>query len=145
MAAPGMTDKEPKLTLSSVILCDDVRREDNGKDILIGVYTGDVLVPKFPISMSICLWLLMKTKGMGDFERSVRVLDPAGKIIAAGQFRATIGEKEEGFASFALTKMPLNIQSTGEIKFQWKSPGGRWKTLLTKNVQINPHFESAAT
>lgn len=33
---------------SSAIFCDEIRREDNGKLILLGVYLDDLLVPKFP-------------------------------------------------------------------------------------------------
>jgi hypothetical protein len=31
------------------LFCDDIRQEDNGKQILIGLYHGDMLVESFPI------------------------------------------------------------------------------------------------
>lgn len=33
---------------ASVTICDDVRREDNGKEIHIGVYSGGIVVPVVP-------------------------------------------------------------------------------------------------
>jgi hypothetical protein len=32
----------------SIVMCDDARREDNGKEILIGTYSGSMLVPAVP-------------------------------------------------------------------------------------------------
>jgi hypothetical protein len=33
------------------IFCDDIRQENNGKQILIGLYTGDMLIDAFPIQL----------------------------------------------------------------------------------------------
>jgi hypothetical protein len=35
--------------LVSLIMCDDCRREDNGKDIIIGTYTGAMIAPTIPL------------------------------------------------------------------------------------------------
>lgn len=43
---------------SYAIFADDVRREDNGKLLLIGVYIDDLIVPKFPaaiLGLNICI------------------------------------------------------------------------------------------
>ena len=37
-----------KPTCQYTILCDDIRREDNGKLIFLGVYLPDVVVPQIP-------------------------------------------------------------------------------------------------
>ena len=39
-------------TLRSMIICDDLRREDNGKDIIIGVYNDDLVFGSFPGAVS---------------------------------------------------------------------------------------------
>jgi hypothetical protein len=39
-------------TNASLIICDDVRVEFNGKVIMIGVYTGDMLIPAEPFIAS---------------------------------------------------------------------------------------------
>lgn len=33
------------------LLCDDVRREDNGKLIILGLYFGVITVPQFPATL----------------------------------------------------------------------------------------------
>ena len=42
--------------IDSVLLCDDIRGEVNGKAILIGVYCGDIIVPKAPASLGLSLF-----------------------------------------------------------------------------------------
>ena len=34
--------------VTSVLVCDQVRREDNGKEIIIGVYRDSIIVPRIP-------------------------------------------------------------------------------------------------
>jgi hypothetical protein len=41
---------DTRYTIHSIIVCDDVRHESNGKAFLIGVYTGDIIVPAFPVN-----------------------------------------------------------------------------------------------
>lgn len=133
-----MANNEPQFELANAILCDDARREDNGKDILIGVYSGHIVVKSFPTNLLVCLWLQCKTKGTGEVEREIRALDVGGKEIMLGQFGASIVDSEEGYASFSLTKIRLDIQKEGRIKFQWKKKGGRWRTVLIKEIKLAP-------
>ena len=39
------------VTHTYTILCDDVRREDNGKLIILGMYLGTIAVPMLPMVM----------------------------------------------------------------------------------------------
>jgi hypothetical protein len=45
--------KFPLITVKHVVVCDDIRREDNGKEILIGVYSGGIIVPQFPVPLAL--------------------------------------------------------------------------------------------
>ena len=45
----------------TAILCDDVRREGNGKELLIGVYTGQVLLPEMPQDFFPVFWVPFET------------------------------------------------------------------------------------
>lgn len=40
------------LRVKSTLLCDSIRREDNGKLLLIGVYPGDILFASYPATFS---------------------------------------------------------------------------------------------
>jgi len=41
-----------KIRVHNFIVCDDIRREDNGKAILTGVYLGNMIVPGLPALLS---------------------------------------------------------------------------------------------
>lgn len=46
------------LTIKAALMCDEVRREDNGKGFFIGVYQGDVTVKEFPAALRLT-WVLL--------------------------------------------------------------------------------------
>lgn len=61
--------------LQSCVLCDDVRREQNGKFILIGLF--DALgVPKLPVTYPRVCLTTRWCSGQGEFIQSSRILKP---------------------------------------------------------------------
>jgi hypothetical protein len=50
---------------SSVVICDDIRQETNGKQILIGVYGSAVLVPSMPFSIPLSVWIEYQAREIG--------------------------------------------------------------------------------
>ncbi len=132
-----MAKKTPTIKISTVLLCDDARREDTGKDILIGVYCGDVIVGELPTNIIVCLWLLIETRTSGKVDKEIRIINPVDQPILSGKLSATINTDEKGYASFMLPRLLLAIEKEGIIKFQWRSPKGRWSTILTKNVRLS--------
>jgi hypothetical protein len=55
--------------LRSLVVCDDIRQEVTGKEILIGVYTDTIIVPQFPAALN------------GLFFRvSLSIIDPSPQI-----------------------------------------------------------------
>jgi hypothetical protein len=40
-----------KIDIDFAFICDEVRREDNGKLLIIGVYTNDIIVMNFPVNL----------------------------------------------------------------------------------------------
>lgn len=61
---------------SYCILCDDVRIEIGGKEILIGVYPVGVSVPFVPWMGAACLRLTGYWSGDGELSFQVRILIP---------------------------------------------------------------------
>jgi Family of unknown function (DUF6941) len=75
---------EPQVSIvfEALVLCDDVRFENNGKLLLIGVYSDVVQVVKLPLQMrSIGLAIKAKVLETGRFPFSVSVSDPQGNKI----------------------------------------------------------------
>jgi hypothetical protein len=77
-----MTDSEVPILFEALVLCDDVRFENNGKLLLIGVYSDVVQVQKLPLQMrSIGLAIKAKVLETGKFGFSVSVADPQGNKL----------------------------------------------------------------
>jgi hypothetical protein len=70
---------EPTLLFS--ILCDDVRREDNGKFILIGLFEA-IGAKKFPVIHPTLFIMNCWIGGLGTFKQRSRIISKDGKILA---------------------------------------------------------------
>jgi hypothetical protein len=98
------------------IFCDDIRREDNGKMMLIGVYVDDLVPGAIPSSFPMSIWVSIKGETIKKGALTVELLLPGG-----GQVKM-VGEIEELPAdvttSFTFIGFPVEIKETGEIKVQ---------------------------
>lgn len=75
-------DSGSAILFDSLVLCDDVRFENNGKLLLIGVYSDVVQVVKLPLQMrSIGLAIKAKVLATGRYPFSVSVADPQGNQL----------------------------------------------------------------
>ena len=66
------------------IMCDEVRQENNGKFLVIGMYTPDMSVPQLPFLISpltFVLWLQIDRPGGMQFSAKLTHLE-SGNIIA---------------------------------------------------------------
>lgn len=130
-----MTPPALDLKLLIALICDDWRREDNGKEILIGIYTGGIVVPQMPIVLQVCLWLYIQPQEVGDADFDVRILDPSDKEVLQGNFQFHVASIEFP-TTVPLVRLPLQIGQLGTSKFQWKAPGHDWETIVEKNVSL---------
>ena len=74
------------IAIPTAIVCDDIRREDNGKEFLVGVYSADII----PMAMPVVLtqpaeWRLWLTAPAPEALHLQRPLpNGALQIVAAG-------------------------------------------------------------
>lgn len=61
--------------LQSCLLCDDVRREHNGKFILIGLFDA-LAVPEFPMTYPRMCMVTRWCSGEGEYTQYTRILKP---------------------------------------------------------------------
>ena len=67
-------------TLLFSVLCDDIRREDNGKFILLGLF--ETIGSKvFPAAHPTIYVMNCWSSGLGEFKQRTRILDVKGKIL----------------------------------------------------------------
>jgi hypothetical protein len=67
-------------TLLFSVLCDDVRREDNGKFMLIGLFET-IGTSKFPASHPALFVVNCWIKGLGTFTQHTRILNPKKEVL----------------------------------------------------------------
>ena len=77
-----MSDEELiKPTLLFSVLCDDIRREHNGKFILIGLFET-IGAKKFPAIHPTLYVMNCWISGLGTFNQRSRIIDKDGHVLA---------------------------------------------------------------
>jgi hypothetical protein len=114
-----------------VIMCDDVRQENSGKFILIGMYTPDMNVPQFPFvvpSLAFFAWLESDRIGSFPFRMRLEHLE-SGQAVVEGM----------GMMQFPRPGVGISIVKFGGVRFT--NPGayvfsmsfdGQTERLLTQ-------------
>jgi hypothetical protein len=121
---------------SYCILCDDVRIEIGGKEILVGVYPVGVSVPFVPWMFVICLRLTGYWSGDGELSFQVRILNPASNT--SGESSGTGHPIWQGFqSSITLRVVVISIDMEGVYDIQFSSAGGAWQTVSRFPVFIS--------
>jgi hypothetical protein len=69
---------KPDLQFS--LLCDEVRREDNGKLMLIGLFEV-IGAPEFPLMYPGMAIVNRWTNGVGEFRQRIRLVDAENKVV----------------------------------------------------------------
>lgn len=54
------------MRVHNLTVCDQVRVENNGKFLLIGVYTNTILLSQFPSHFGLNIWLLVEPDAVGS-------------------------------------------------------------------------------
>jgi len=74
------------ITQKHSIVCDDVRQENNGKFMIIGMYTPDMAVPQIPIvlpSITFFGWIHSDRPGSFPFRMKLEQLE-SGRVLQQG-------------------------------------------------------------
>ncbi len=108
---------QPDLLYS--VLCDEVRREDNGKWILLGLFE-DWAVPAFPFQIPRCCIVNKWCNGEGRYTQQTRFVDSDDQILLGSEAIA-----------FELADLDTNftaVQMFDGVKLQ--KPGKIWVEIL---------------
>ncbi len=115
------------MKFKNVIICDDVRTENNGKDIIIGVYAENITVQKFPANVVLCLWTQFFANRNGDIMVSFRVQkDKHNLFFAKGIIRVNDYKK---IATMRFPGIPLQVGVEGVLVFQVREEKKKWITI----------------
>jgi hypothetical protein len=123
------------LEITSAILCDLVRTEDTGKQILIGVYTGDVLFERFPAAFAPTFWIGFKPSIQNaEMEFELRIEAPGPNKPRINPFKLPIERQKTVLLVVSVEK--LEITGPGPLRFSIRLKGGRWTQVLSKDVAL---------
>jgi hypothetical protein len=120
--------------IAAVVLCDDIRLEQNNKHILIGVYNGTIVIPNFPAVFPVCWWIQVFSTETGSFELDIQLVKDQGDTL----LRARIGYEilTNDWASISLPRVQLQIQGPGKLKLQMKKKAeSDWITIQDLEIK----------
>ena len=129
--------KSNRPKVHAVVICDDIRQEDNGKYILIGVYVGNIIFSDLPNTAILNFWMLVEAQKNRETEFEFRGLMSNEKIpMFSGKGKFT--SQADLPISIPLGSTPIQFNNEGEFKLQWKPAGYRWETVRKIRIERAP-------
>jgi hypothetical protein len=102
--------------LISLVMCDDARREDNGKEILIGTYSGSMLVPAVPYILPTFAIRFEIIPSRTEYRRVIALLkNPKNEEVFRIEGALAVASPNIQ-ASFFYRASPVLLAMTGEYK-----------------------------
>lgn len=123
--------------ITAVVACDDIRQEINNKAILIGVYSGSIVVPSFPADIGVAWWIQLNADKMGKYEVEVRVLKDGNSTLLRGILALDV--HTPGWSTIALPRAPLQLQGPGHLELEIKlKDDQKWMSISEIDVMEGP-------
>lgn len=122
------------------ILCDDVRREDNGKLIILGMYFGAITVPQFPaILPTLTILSVFQADRPGNIPFTLRVQRlETGKSLLEAQGFANI--QQPGPAVMPVKFGPVRFDEGGAYSVVTELQGQPGHVLTDFTVLLTPQI-----
>lgn len=126
------------------IVCDEIRREDNGKDILLGIYRGSITLnpptapgdksegtPPVLTALHLSLWVPFKASGLGEAVVEFEIIPPGGeKVKVRAGIRIEDPKTLTEQTAFELKSMPILFSKEGNLTILFRNEGeDEWETL----------------
>ena len=127
------------LHAKSVVPCDDIRQEANGKFILIGVYQGVIRVPVLPFHINLTWWIVASTSEIGSGSMNVRLRTDGGAVLFKGTLLMQINELSD--TAIVLPPVPCQFQSEGRLFLEWRmntENETEWETINDLEIKLDP-------
>ncbi len=128
------------ITARYILMCDDVRREDNGKFIVLGMYTPDMVVQQIPFLMPTLTFLInLESDRPGNFQFQTKVEhQESGTIVPQTQAMGIIAianPLQTAVIPVKFVGVVFNVQ--GLYSFSLELTGQQREPILSPfNVQL---------
>ena len=123
-----------KLKLGNVILCEHVAEGAHNKPILIGVFSGDVLVSQMPAILRFGLYIEYFPDAPGTVEMGILVALGGTEVVKA-MVRADNTKPGEA-AVFIIQSFVLNISSPTTLEISMSREGYKKVVALSKAISV---------
>jgi len=141
------------IKIHSAIIADQIRREDNGKSIIIGVYSGNIILPKFPVELRLAFWIDMElspivrpTNLTLQLRLRIRVPNegPNAQIDGTRSINVQLPRIENTHpensqkmrTNLVINDVPAKIIGPGTLELAIREADKRWKKVLTKQLVL---------
>ncbi len=96
------------------IICDEVRQENNGKFIILGVYMGTITIPQIPFVLpSLTFFQLLESDRVGLFNVRMKLQHlETGKNLVEGMGGINIVRPGQAINALRLPNVPLTAAGT---------------------------------
>jgi len=135
----------------TAIVADQIRQEHNGKSIIIGVYTGNIIPSHFPVDLQFAFWIEVEISPLKipfrmtlELRLQVRGLDKisAKPFETLKAINIEFGESgDKGPSSnrklrtvLIVNGVPAGITGPGTLELSIREKGKRWKKVITKGI-----------
>lgn len=108
------SEAETPALIETIVICDQVRQESNGKLFFIGVYSDVINVARLPLPLQLTFVIQARMTGSGSFAFSVSVTDPLGNKLADGIAGKGSYAGEPGRTVWLPVPLPLVLSAEGE-------------------------------
>ena len=125
------------LKVHTALVCDDVRNEANGKQIIIGVYNSDMRMDNFPANVLLTFWLqvgpITEDNAVIDFRCTL-----SGKVITHGAVNFPV-QSNHPKNGIAIGPFPIILEKPGTLRFEVKLPNSvKWIKAIDLPIISTP-------
>lgn len=136
--------KKRKIELDSIIICDDVRREDNGKLILIGVYPSGIGVGKFPATVAVDVVVFFRPQKAGKVCFRVEFVRSWNNQATGGNVNMELippqDEKLKDIQEIqhvTIGKLVLTLEEVGQLTLKYKYEDEDWEEIRELPITLS--------
>lgn len=121
----------------TAVACDEARREDNGKEFLIGIYSGTIATKSLPRTLTLSFWIPTEVTNPGEYNVQFQLLNTDNKIVqTTPAIKMTIPQDNFG-ASIVLGKIQIKVPKPGTLKLMGSVDGGKWISIKKIPIEVN--------
>ena len=124
-----------KVRLINGFLCDDIRREGNGKLIAIGIYTSKIVTGTFPGGLVLNALVNAVFYEIGDTTFKIR-LTADGEVRSEVVVGATVGRVGPDWIPIPLGFVTFDKPSI--IALSSEASGNKWKVFHEIRIELGP-------